>query len=371
MRADFVNTSSRRERNAYLQLPLRLSKNDSSWTPIPQSSVAFDLSSRHPYYEHSEAAFITVGEPLAPLGRIAVLNNRNFNLFHKKTWSFFTHFECIDDPDAATALMRAASAWARKRRLSRLVGPVGFLQTDARGMMISGHESMSSFVMPYSPLYYAPLMQLCGFKKLSDYLGGELPQTFRMSEGVEKVAQRVAQRSTIRLRNTSSRLVLKRMAPELLEIYTDSGSDSSLYYPLTASEKECIIQQLSQAVCPQLIHWLEDEGNACGMHMAMPNFNTALGRTGANRLLRMAAILRQRRHPREINISMSYLKRKYQGRGLNFILYAACQNSALNLGCRRALAGPVHESNVPALRVLKKTGVVFDVVHRLYQKEIL
>jgi GNAT superfamily N-acetyltransferase len=106
------------------------------------------------------------------------------------------------------------------------------------------------------------------------------------------------------------------------------------------------------------------------MQMALPNHADALQRAGTGRLSRWNAFVRERRRPRQISIAMTYLKPEYQGRGLNLLLYMACQDAALALGCNSALAGPVHEDNAAKLSVLKKTGVDFGIVHRLYERGI-
>ena len=365
-----LDLSKRNHVRAYLALPARLSGDFPDWLPAPQSLVAADLSPNHPYYEHSEAAFFLAGDPLSPTGRIAVLANRNHAAHRHSDAAFFTHFECIDDAAVAAELFHTAAAWAVEKGMGRLIGPVGFLQSDARGMMVAGHGRMSSFALPYSPPYYQALMEGGGFRKHSDYLSGELASDFRLAPRVDRVADRLRERSGIRLRSTHSRKTLRRLAPELFAIYKASGDKAPLYYPTTPAEERLILQRLAQTACPPLIHWIEERGVPCGVHMALPNHAEALRRAGSNRLARTAAFLKQRRRPSEINIAMTYLKPDHQGRGLNLLLYMACQQAALELGCRRALVGPVHEENRTGLSVLEKSGVVFDIVHRLYIKEI-
>ncbi len=365
-----IDPSCKKDLTSYLEVPYTLSRKNSDWFPALRSSVAFDLSPRHPFYEHSEAAFFTCGNPARPSGRIAVMANRNFNDYHNIRHAFFTHFDCVDDPAVAQALFDAAAGWAASRGLCRLTGPVGFLQTDARGLMISGHGMMTSFALPCTLPYYSALMQACGFVKRCDYLSGELKSGFRISKRVEQMAQRMMERSEAALCSGKSRRSLRRLGEHFLEIYKESGSSAPLYYPLTPGEKNCILNRLCKTVHPKLIHWLEKNNRICGVHIALPNYMEALRRAGSGRLARMAAFMRQRAKPREINITTTYLNPESQGRGLNLILYAACQQTALQIGCRRGLVGPVHEKNTATLKVLKKTGVKFNICHRLFEREI-
>jgi hypothetical protein len=370
MKANAIDPSRKKDVARYLEIPSKLSHNNPDWFPALRSSTAFDLSRRHPFYAHSEAAFFTVGDPADPVGRIAVMENRNFNRYHNTRLAFFTHFECADDPVAAKALFDAATAWAAARGLDRLAGPVGFLQTDARGMMVAGHGRMASFALPYSPPYYAGLMDSMGFTKWNDYLSGELQRDFRVSERVATLARQVKERSRMELRQGTSRAELRTIGSRLLEVYQESGTASPLYYPLTAGEQECILGQLRQTAHPKLIHWLEKDGRICGVHMALPNYMEALRRGRGGSLMRAAAFLRQRRRPQAINLTTAYIRPEHHMRGLNLLPTMAFQQAALKLGCRRALVGPILEQNTRILNEAKKGGVEFDIRHRLFEKEI-
>lgn len=370
MKIETLDRENRRDRRLYLDLPRALAKGDPLWFPGLRSSTAFDLSPRHPFHEHSAAAFFALADRGAFRGRLAVLDNRNYNRHQGRKEAFFTHFECVDDPAAAEALFGAAEAWAQRRGLERLVGPVGLLPTDARGMMVSGQGQHCSMSLPYSPTYYSSLMQHCGFEKLADYLSGELAADFRIPERMESMGRRVMERTGIELRSESSRRRLRRIGRRLLDVYEAGGTAAPLHYPLSEAEKSCILGRMAQSACPGLVHWLERDGAVCGFHLAEPNYAEALRRAGNGRLARMAACLRQRARPREITVSMIYLAPEYQGRGLSLVLFAACQQAALRLGCRRGLVGPVHEQNRASLSVLEKSGIEFTMRHRLYQRRI-
>lgn len=370
MKTNPVDPSRKQERNPYLNVPDVLGKTDSNRFSPLRSSIAFDLSPKHPFYEHSESAFFTVGDPAAPCGRIAVMENRNFNRHHHTHHAFFTHFECTDDPIAAQALFDAAMDWASKRGLNQLIGPIGFLQSDPRGIMVAGYGKMTSFALPYSPPYYASLMKSTGFKKRNDYLSGELQQDFRVSERVAKLAQLVEKRSYMKLRQGTRRAALRKRGASLLEIYKESGATAPLYYPPSPAEQECMLDRLARTAHPQLIHWLEKENQICGIHMALPNYMEALRRVRGGSLMRTFAFLRQRHRPREINLTTAYLRPKHQMRGLNLLPTMAFQRVALELGCRRVLVGPILEQNSRILNEAIKGGTTFDIRHRVYEQEL-
>ncbi|MDF7825757.1 hypothetical protein P4B35_17140 [Pontiellaceae bacterium B12227] len=372
MKITQLDQKNKKHRVDYLNVPLSLCLNNPDWQPVLRSSEAFDLSPAHPFYEHSEAAFFTATENQRIKGRIAVLNNRNFNQHRGCNTALFTHFACEEHPEAAALLFDAAANWAKSRNLKHLLGPIGFLQTDARGLMVSGYGKMTSFALPYSPPYYADLFSSNGFTKHSDYLSAEVSNHYQVSDRILRAAAHLTRRSGKEIHTTRSRRRLREIAPVIFEIYCKAGKNADLFYPISETEKQCIIARLAQSACPSLIHWMTDrQDQICGLQMNLPNYAEAFRRTGCGRLARTAAFLQQRHKPKEINIAMTYLLPEAQGRGFNLSLYLAGINSALAMSATRGLVGPVHDQNRQVLSVLSKMDIEFDIVHRLFQREIL
>lgn len=365
-----IDPADKKASTAYLDLPDRL-RQPSGRHPFSRSITAGDLSDNHPFYMHSEAAFFLSGTEAEPTGRIAVLDNHNYNAHRNTRHAFFTHFECSDDKDSAIALFDAACQWAKKRGLDTMIGPIGFLQTDARGMRVDGHSGLCSIALPYTPPYYPSLMRAAGMTKRSDYYSGIVTRAYRTDARMEKVAERVSRQTHPKVRNTRSRTRLGKHASRLLDVYETSGHKAQLYYPMTPEEKSLILDRLAKAACPRLIHWMEDEDGAiCGVQMAMPNYVEAFRNTRTGLLRNTSVFLRQRRKPDTINISMVFLLPEYQGRGLNLPLNLACRDMAMKIGCKQALVGPIHEDNTLSMNTFRKMGVEFNAVHRLYERNI-
>ena len=83
MRIVQVNTTNRRQVKAFLELPFDLYSAIPQWVPplAPDARRMLDRR-RHPFYQHSDAAFYLAFKGKQPVGRIAVLDNRNYNAHH-------------------------------------------------------------------------------------------------------------------------------------------------------------------------------------------------------------------------------------------------------------------------------------------------
>jgi len=88
--------------------------------------MAFDaahmLDSRHPFYQHSAAAFFLAEEDGRDVGRLAVLDNAHYNTYNATRTAFFYLFESEPDRQAVLGLFSAASEWASSRGLPRFRG---------------------------------------------------------------------------------------------------------------------------------------------------------------------------------------------------------------------------------------------------------
>ncbi len=111
-----VNAADRREVRDFLDLPFQLYRNVPQWVPPLAGDARLMLDCRrHPFYRHSAAAFFLARAGGQAIGRLAALDNANYNVFNNERTAFFYLFECADDPATAEALFAAACAWARDR----------------------------------------------------------------------------------------------------------------------------------------------------------------------------------------------------------------------------------------------------------------
>ena len=113
-----LDPSNRHDVRRYIEFPFRLYRESSLWVPPFVNEVRTQLDPRrHPFYQHSEAAFFLALEGDEVVGRIAVLDNARHNEYHGKRSAFFYHFDVVNEQAVSRALFDAAFDWARGRGL--------------------------------------------------------------------------------------------------------------------------------------------------------------------------------------------------------------------------------------------------------------
>src|SRR3972149_6320954 len=200
MRIIEVDTDNRRQVEAFLDLPFRLYRNVPQWVPPLRHDARLMLNrKRHPFFRHSQAAFLLAEERAGQaIGRLAVLDNRNYNEFNKERTAFFFLFECEDNREAVLALFEVGFAWARRRGLNKMNGPKGMTPFDGLGMLVRGFERRPAFGLPYTLPYYPALVEAAGFHNSGEIVSGYLGGTYQLPERVQQVARAVKQRRELR-----------------------------------------------------------------------------------------------------------------------------------------------------------------------------
>ncbi len=147
-----VDTSNRAQVRRFLRLPFDLYRDVPQWVPplAPDARRMLDRR-RHPFYRNSTAAFFLAVDGSRTVGRLAVLDNADYNAFNHERTAFFYLFECENDIGTAAALFDAGFAWARARGLDRMIGPRGFSVFDGLGLLVRGFEHRPAFRSALQP----------------------------------------------------------------------------------------------------------------------------------------------------------------------------------------------------------------------------
>ena len=127
-----ISLSNHRQVKQFLNLSYKIYRNTPQWVPPLSFDAQRMLDQRlHPFYKHSQAAFfLAMDGDNSPIGRLTVLENRNYNDFNNEKTAFFYLFECQENLEASQALFEAGFDWARQRGLAKIIGPKGFTVLD-------------------------------------------------------------------------------------------------------------------------------------------------------------------------------------------------------------------------------------------------
>lgn len=344
------------------------------WVPPLRRDVAAMLDRRaHPFYERSDAAFFVAARDGRDVGRIAVLEHRPFNAHHGVADATFCLFECLDDAEAADALLNRAFEWAHARGLRRLVGPKGFSALDGYGILIDGFDHRPTMTMTnYNLPYYGRVFERAGFEREIDFVSFHISRsTFVMPDRVRRVADRTIGKGMLQVFPLESRRQLLRTARRIGETYNRAFVENWEYYPLSRREIDYLVRQLILFASPRLIKLIACGDDLVGFLFAFPDVSAALQRArGRLTPWTIADVMLDVRRTTWLAMNGAGILPEYQGRGGNAVLYVEMERTVRESRYTDADLPQVADTAVQMRRDLAELGAVPYKTHRVFASRV-
>ncbi len=365
-----IDTTSREDVHAFIDLPFRLYRGCAQWVPPLLPDIRLVLNRRrHPFYLHSTADFFLVESGGTTLGRIAVLDNKNHNRYHGRNDAFFYLFESINDPSVAERLFAAAADWAASRGLDTIIGPKGFLTSDGIGLLVEGFEHMPAMGMPYNHAYYPDLLAAAGLEKETGYVSGHLWRGHPVPPQLLQVADALRREHGLTIKSFRSKRELHRWIPRIGKVYNAAFVDNWEYCPITDEELEVIGDHLVAIADPSLLKLLMKDDEIIGYLFVFRDISTAIRQTeGRVWPLGWVRLLWALRSTRLVNLNGMGLLPQYQGMGISSVLFAEIARAADGVRYDRAEVVQIEDRNVRSLTNMEMLGVPFHKRHRVYRR---
>jgi len=321
-----VDTENKRQVKRFVELPYRLYRDCPQWVP-PLYIDAYTYLNRkkHPFHEHSDVDFFLAVRNGKDVGRIAAIENKPFNEYHKTKKADFYFFDCENDPEAATALFNSVTDWAKARGLNNLVGPKGMGPLDGYGILVFGHEHRQTMTMlNYNYPYYQQLVEDLGFVKEVDFVSCFLPaDKFQIPERVEKITRRVMQRGGLQVKQFKNKKELVSWAPRIGRAYNDAFVHNWEYYPLSQREIDFVVENIMTVADHRLIKIVTHGEDVVGFLFAFHDVSAALQRARGRLFpFGLLDILLELRRTDTVSVNGMGILPEHQGHGGNAMLYS-------------------------------------------------
>ncbi len=281
-----VNTEDKKQVKEFVQFHYDLYKGCPQWVPPFRNDIEIMLNKKkHPFYEHSDAAFFTAWKDGKIVGRTAVLNNTSYNKYHNQNSGDIFLFDAVDDQEVANALFDKAAEWARGQGLNKLKGPKGFSLFDGYGVLVEGFEERQLMNFScYNYAYYQKLYETYGFYKINEYTSMQADVTsFELPEKVYKVADIVKKRGKLKIKIYKNKAEIKKDAARIAGMYFDSFKNNWEYFPLTQHEFDFFVDNVLTFVVPDLLRFITDENDdIVGFLINFPDLSAAMQRHNGN-----------------------------------------------------------------------------------------
>ena len=368
-----LDPADRRDVRRYIDFPFQLYRESQLWVPPFVGEMRAQLDpNRHPFYEHSEAAFFLALEGEDVVGRIAALDNAHYNAYHKKRAAFFCHFDVVNDRAVSSALFDAAFDWARGRGLDEMWGPQGLVAADGKGLLVEGFEHRPALGIAYNYPYYGELAEDAGFEKGVDLVSCYMNREMEVSERFLRVAERVKQRGGFRTVHFRTKADLRAMVPRITDVYNKAFAEVQGYVPLTETETRVVADRIISVADPALIAMLMKGDEIAGFAITYPDLSAAIQRCGGRMWpLGWYYLMREFKRTRWLNYNGGGILEQYRGVGGDALLYMELYHMLMDHPqYQHADLVQIQETNIRMMQELQLAQVKPYKRHRVYRRSL-
>ncbi len=369
-----IDTQNKADTRRFVSVPFKLYREAPNWVPPILMDAYGQLNrQKHPFYEHSTADFWVATQGGQDVGRIATLENVNFNRHHGTRKAQFYLFDCIDDQAVANALFERAFEWARARGLTEIVGPKGFGPLDGYGILAEGYQHRQMMtMMNYNFDYYPRLAEAAGFSKEVDFVSCYLHrERFQLPERVHRIAERAARASGLAVKRFKNKRELVSWAGRIGQAYNQAFVNNWEYVPLTEREIKFVTDNVMTVADPKLIKIILHGERVVGFLFAFPDVSAALQRNGGRLFpFGLVDLLLEFRRTKWVALNGAGILPEFHGRGGNALLYSEMEKTIRESAFEHADLTQVAESAVQMRRDLVNLGGTPYKNHRVYRRAL-
>ncbi|MBN1579235.1 MAG: hypothetical protein JXA89_00935 [Anaerolineae bacterium] len=373
MQVHKIDTTQRRDVRQFIRFPFELYQDCPQWVPpiVPGMRTALNRK-RSPFYRYSDADFFVAVQGEKTVGRIAAIDNRLYNDYHRSQTAFFYYFDAVDDQQVTDALLNAAFDWAQRRGLTDILGPKGLLRFDAHGVLVDGFEHRPSVGVPYNFPYYDRLIKDAGFHKELDYYSGHITADYELPERLIRIADKIKQRRGFTIKTFRNKKEMWAFFPHALKIYLEAFKQVPGYYPVSEDEMRVLFERVVSIAYPDMVKLVMKGDEAVGFVISYPDVAAALQQCqGQLWPLGWIHLMRERKRTKWVTFNGVGLLPEYQGMGANAILYVELGKTLHDY--QRFEHGDyvqVAESNLQSFGDASTMGFPMYKTHRIYRREL-
>jgi hypothetical protein len=269
----------------WVRLPNTLYQGDANYIPqILRQELDFFSPAKNPSFNISAAKLLLARRGDRVVGRVCgiIHSLESRKLGYKR--GRFGWFECVDDPEAAAALLGYLERWFADEGCREMTGPHGFTDLDPEGMLVEGFDALPTIAGSYNKPFYPVLIEALGFQKEADYIETriefpqEMPPLFQM---IAKKVMPAAEAEGYRLVQGLTRKGVIEYAGRFWDVLEASFEHLYGVTPLTDDLKAFYEKKYFGFIDPRFLQLVVDgSGSLQGFFLGLPSLSRSFQRAG-------------------------------------------------------------------------------------------
>lgn len=361
-------------KKAFVNFPHDLYQNDPNYVPeIFMGQMDILDEKKYPFFEYGTTELWMAYKDGKAAGRIAAIDNTNYNHHFATTTGFFGFFDSIDDQEVAHALLDKAKLYALKNGFDKLLGPTNYSTNETAGTLIDGFDEPPKIMMTYNAPYYQNLIESYGLSKEMDLYAYKIPvesvsqKSLRLANAFE---HRLAKKG-ITVRNFRKKDIIKE-AEGMMNIYNKSWDDNWGFVPFTTAEFEFLRNDLKMLVDEEFTYIAEKDGKMIGFGLTLPDINEILIKNKRGKLFPFGIfrLLFGKKKTDWVRIIALGVLPEYRKMGIEAIFFAKNITEAKLRNIKGGEASWVLESNTEMVNAAERMNGIRYKTYRLFSMVI-
>ncbi len=377
---DQISLGDRRLR-AFVAVPWQLYRGDPNWTPPLRADLLGSrtlritglLTPSHPYHQEAEVTHFLAHDGKRLLGRVSAAVNHRYNDYYNANIGFFGFFETIEDFAVAKDLLDHARNWLQEKGMDLMRGPGGYstaTHESHQGILVDGFAFPPTVELTHNPPYYGEFLMRYGLTKAKDYHAYWIDISNKPNERLGRLVAAIRVRRQIKTRKINLSHTREEV-DRIVAIYNEAWAKNWGFLPLTDAEAETMADSLKLVADPGLMRfaYVGDELAAVLGMLPDPNipFQPRWNRLRDNDIVRVARLLRTRRHIPRTRLMFFGIRPKFRKLGVDAVLFYEVLAYALKHGYRSCEPSMLLEDNDLVLRTSGAMGGRRYKTWRIYE----
>ena len=339
----------------FIQFRYDLYRDDPNDVPYLYSDEEFTLRhDKNASFDDCEADYFMAYRDGKPVGRVAAIINRKANERWQTKSVRFGWFDFIDDIEVSKALLDTVAQWGRERGMDKMIGPMGFADTDREGMLIEGFGEYSTAYANYNYDYYPRHMeQIGGFEKDNDWVQCQVKVPERVPEKFGKVAEMVSRRYNLKVHKLSRKELLKEgYGREVFQMLNICYGNLYGFASLGERKVDQLVDQYIRIADLNLVSIIVDgnlNNKMVGFGITFPSLSKAQRKLKNGKLLPFGWIgmldAIKWHHADTVDMLLIGVLPEYRGKGANALIFNDLIQQYNRYGFKWAEAMPQMETN--------------------------
>jgi len=365
---------TRKDLKTFIYLPEKIHANHPNWVhPIYMDERKYFNPEKNKAFSYSDTVLLLAFCREKAVGRIMGIINSRYNEFRNEKTARFGYLETGEDEEVVRSLLSYVEDWARKKGMTKIIGPYGFSDQDPEGFLIEGFENRATIATYYNFEWMPRFVEKQGYTKDVDYFVYKLDVPKEFPEFYLRIYERIQRKRNFEIVEFRKRKELKPWVKPILHLMNECYTGSSIYgyAPLDEKEMEDLAKRYMPVLDPRFVKVVKKDDEVVSFIIAMPDITEGIQKARGHLFpFGFLKILRASKKTKQLDLLLGAIKEKYRGRGLDVLMGVKTLLSAHEAGLERLDTHHELEKNVKVRAEMEKMGGKIYKRFRVFQKKL-